>query len=893
MVLTYSRSTLVNRLNEGRDSEAQRVPPLVSAGCCRAALKEEEIRPAAVEAPRQSAKLKPRPPPVSTSRDSSPAESKTFLTALVPAGRRQNEALRPPSPLESLEPSSDYVDTGGALEPPEPANYMGMEAMQQFWGIFHRQETVHNNKAVPPTVSSVVARPKSARTNYLAAVRNLRLCPEPLGIVRRRVVDKTASYASGSTTQEVNLSSYRMGNAYAAAFGEGFSLLPGVESLNLSHNRIGDIVAARLITAAAAGTQGTAGLQQLNLSHNALATASSRALTELMRRSRTLTSLNLSHTGLRDREVQQLCESLTINQTVNRFGTPGMLAVARFLEENSRIEELYLAWNQLRGVGALKIVEALKYHASLRLSGPSSACGTGNTVNNSSGGVLRPRAVVTALADSLANNKVLAHLDLSSNRLDLEDCTLLAKQLENNQTLIGLHMSGNCAVMDSRGFLIPKAQAHDEEGGGSRRLRDQHKLYSVAIFEEVHSDAGSGVFPPHLMSIVDASCWYCGLWTEHRFTWTPTAGQGPFAGTTDRFEITCPWRFVCTCLLMTGEVSPWSDERMMAMDALRVIPPGATSYFFTVADTNAGPNSSTNASYHYVNSRPSRPVQRQRRLIPGKYGSLRESEEAETAAAIQGGVFATLERLNVLRLTQRGGRDPCNTLVPRSSGKNNGRRGKWDINKSVFARRKRESECRSFWKQCKIDRFVKDPIRRREVEVSVTRWYRTVCNAYRRYCGHNVLMNLAPLGSLTPAAAMQLQNDVTCVPWPGYTEFLSEAKILDESSEYCSLPDLENVFVAANLELTQEAKEKDNPDRSLTRFEFLECIIRIATNKYFRTNVCDTPAKALTSCCRRIYSPWPQRTQMNSVLASSTQKRSVMPSRRYSTHPSRCTVDRY
>ncbi|KAG6942969.1 hypothetical protein JG688_00017841, partial [Phytophthora aleatoria] len=155
---------------------------------------------------------------------------------------------------------------------------------------------------------------------------------------------------------------------------------------------------------------------------------------------------------------------------------------------------------------------------------------------------LRPRAVVTALADSLANNKVLAHLDLSSNRLDLEDCTLLAKQLENNQTRIGLHMSGNCAVMDSRGFLIPKAQAHHEEG---------------------------------------------------------------------------------------------------------------------------------------------------------------------------------------------------------------------------------------------------------------------------------------------------------------YTEFLSEAKILDESSEYCSLPDLENVFVAANLELTQEAKEKDNPDRSLTRFEFLECIIRIATNKYFRTNVCDTPAKAV------------------------------------------------
>ncbi|EGZ14833.1 hypothetical protein PHYSODRAFT_301641 [Phytophthora sojae] len=61
-----------------------------------------------------------------------------------------------------------------------------------------------------------------------------------------------------------------------------------------------------------------------------------------------------------------------------------------------------------------------------------------------------------------------------------------------------------------------------------------------------------------------------------------------------------------------------------------------------------------------------------------------------------------------------------------------------------------------------------------------------------------------------------------------FTEFISEARILDEQSEYCSLPDLENVFVAANLELTQEAKEKGNPDRSLMRFGFLECVIRIA-----------------------------------------------------------------
>jgi Ran GTPase-activating protein (RanGAP) involved in mRNA processing and transport len=934
-----SRHSLSRPMSRSRrasvEDEAAATPMAVRAAA-RAALKEEETRPAAIELPRQPPpKLKPRPPPAS-----SLAESKTFLTALVPArrrSRRQTALLRPPSPLESVEPSSDYVDSAGATA--EPANYMGAEAMQQFWSIFHRQETVHNNKVVPPSPASNAStepggRPKSARTTYLAAVRDQRLCPEPLGIVRRRIVDKTASYASGSTAQEVNLSSYRMGNAYAGAFGEGFSLLPGVESLNLSHNRIGDAVAARLITSAAAA----AGLQQLNLSHNALATASSRALQELLRRSRSLTSLNLSHTGLRDREVQQLCESLTLNQTVvrlhlseNRFGTPGTLAIARFLEENARIEELYLTWNQLRGVGALKIVEALKFHASLRVcdlswnalgsSGPSSASGAAS----SSSVVLRPRAVVTALADSLANNKVLAHLDLSSNRLDLEDCTLLAKQLESNQTLVGLHMSGNCAVMDSRGFLIPKAQAHDEDGGGSNRLREQHKLYSIAVFEEVHSDAGSGVFPAHLVPIVDASCWYCGLWAEHRFTWAP-AGQGPFAGSTDRFEITPSME-----VRLHLSVDDWrgvamerreSEGEGVSFSALRVVPPGATNYFFTVVDTNGEPSGAAYMSYHYVSSRPSRPVHRQRRLVsPGRSassGNLGDNEEAENAAAMQGDVFGDLERLNVVRLTKRGGRDPCNTLVPRSSGKSSERRGKWDINKSVFARRKRESECRSYvdtdgfiakacaadWKQCKIDRFVKDPARRREVEVSVTRWYRTVCNAYRRYCGHNVLMNLAPLGSLTPAAAAQLQNDLTCIPWSGYTEFLSEARILDDTSEFCTLPDLENVFVAANLELTQEAKEKDNPDRSLTRFEFLECVIRIAMNKYFRSasdmDPCYQEAaltllpplllhvqptfairrpKLSTSCCWKTSCPWSQKTRTSFAPASSTPKRSATSSR--------------
>ena len=42
---------------------------------------------------------------------------------------------------------------------------------------------------------------------------------------------------------------------------------------------------------------------------------------------------------------------------------------------------------------------------------------------------------------------------------------------------------------------------------------------------------------------------------------------------------------------------------------------------------------------------------------------------------------------------------------------------------------------------------------------------------------------------------------------------------------------LDRLFIQANVELVDQ---KENPDRSLIRFEFIELLIRIANDKYFR-----------------------------------------------------------
>jgi hypothetical protein len=108
-------------------------------------------------------------------------------------------------------------------------------------------------------------------------------------------------------------------------------------------------------------------------------------------------------------------------------------------------------------------------------------------------------------------------------------------------------------------------------------------------------------------------------------------------------------------------------------------------------------------------------------------------------------------------------------------------------------------------------------------------------NVYRMYCARG------GSGGNFPA------TDIVTVTWPAFLEFLSDFDLVDETSERCRMSDMDTIFVAANVERTDEEKRADNSRRSLTRFEFLECIFRIAINKYMHAKPprCATPAEAI------------------------------------------------
>ncbi|CAK4473298.1 unnamed protein product [Aphanomyces euteiches] len=652
--------------------------------------------------------------------------------------------LRPPSPFEPGGGPAEDTDSG-----PEPENYFGGEALARFWNMFQKQDS--NLRSKRP-------RPHSPRD-------------------------------------------YEIGNDLASAMGASISLIPGIDAVNLASNRISDRAAGDVIS----HLQVASALGGLDFSNNKLNLHAAKSLSNLIAITKTLVDVNLEHNRLGSGAVVVLCDALKKNQTVtrlnlseNQFSTAGMNAIASLLVENAKIEELYLSWNKIRGVGGQRIVEAISYHNSLRVLDLS-----WNRLNSCPN-----HSIATALASSLTNNKVLAHLDLSNNALDAKACAILTSALLTNHTILGLHMTGNQAKVDARGFLLPLTTPIE--------LHTQHKFCSIKHFE-IHQE-NSDVTPSSAPSAFDAywpyvdrACWLCGRWSEHRFVWTPSS---------QKIDAKAKVKLHLSIDDWTGHDMTRTHEAFMLY---RMLPPGKTKYFITVETEAQKPDEKPKRQYVVLKDK------RTARI-------LRTHGDEQT--------FGTLQYVNYIAMTRYDGPNPCHATMPRP-GANTVKVLKWDIKKSVFATRFKESPSKApvdtdalvakafavDFRHCKIDRIVRDPDRKKELEAAGVGHYRAITNLYRKYCSRGARVAI----------------DQLSISWSGFNEFLSDCHLVDESSERCKASDMDNVFVAANLEMTEEAKQQDNPDRSLTRFEFLECIIRIAINKYCNSKpvVCETPAQAL------------------------------------------------
>ncbi len=182
---------------------------------------------------------------------------------------------------------------------------------------------------------------------------------------------------------------------------------------------------------------------------------------------------------------------------------------------------------------------------------------------------------------------------------------------------------------------------------------------------------------------------------------------------------------------------------------------------------------------------------------------------------------------------------------------------RWSLPDSVFAPRQMKSDARAFYdndrvkkKAFKIDfanltakkRFVNlvlksddDGGEEEMAEVRQVLWncYSTIMDAFEFYSVMGT--------SVSQAYSIQLN---------AFSDFVDDCKIADNRT--CKRKDIDTIFIVANLEEDKKAKSaKINDDRALMRFEFLDCVVRIAIAKYLKSGDTDDVSDALEWLCER------------------------------------------
>ena len=327
-------------------------------------------------------------------------------------------------------------------------------------------------------------------------------CESSLLVPRRHFLEVVERGTDAILESKIALGNKAMGEAQANLLCEPMShqVRRGAQTIDLQANRMGAASLGQL--ASALGSE-TCFLEGVNLSGNSLGASAIPAVAQIVDATR-LVKLDLGDNLLKDSGTEVLAGALHANRTLtwldlckNDVSRLGTLALAAMLRENKTLTSLGLSWNSIAGESAVVLCGALQDNASLK---------TIDMSFNALGNRARP-FVSRALAKALHINRTLTHLDLSHNQFGHQECRVLGRALNSNHSLLGLHLEGNAAFADARGFLRPRCSTFSAMVTGD--LRRLH--------------AGIMQYPANRLSDMDNSggCWLCGGWQERTFSCRP------------------------------------------------------------------------------------------------------------------------------------------------------------------------------------------------------------------------------------------------------------------------------------------------------------------------------------------------------------------------------------
>eukprot|EP01017_Pseudomicrothorax_dubius_P005020 TRINITY_DN11162_c0_g1_i1.p1 TRINITY_DN11162_c0_g1~~TRINITY_DN11162_c0_g1_i1.p1 ORF type:complete len:422 (+),score=86.12 TRINITY_DN11162_c0_g1_i1:71-1267(+) len=162
----------------------------------------------------------------------------------------------------------------------------------------------------------------------------------------------------------------------------------------------------------------------------------------------------------------------------------------------------------------------------------------------------------------------------------------------------------------------------------------------------------------------------------------------------------------------------------------------------------------------------------------------------------------------------------------------------WKFSTSIFKDYKKDSDellrkCFEFdWDCSRIQRVVKNPEQQASVKNLLWEIYPSLKEAYKHYSGLGVV------------------GEVFSIPINTFTDFATQCNLLDDTFK---LSDLDLKFIATN---SSEIKTKNNPDRALTRFKFMEIMVRIAEDKYIKAGLSPNFEDAVGNLIRDCLEPY-------------------------------------
>lgn len=83
-----------------------------------------------------------------------------------------------------------------------------------------------------------------------------------------------------------------------------------------------------------------------------------------------------------------------------------------------------------------------------------------------------------------------------------------------------------------------------------------------------------------------------------------------------------------------------------------------------------------------------------------------------------------------------------------------------------------------------------------------------------------------------------LNSEYPIITWNDFTILCNKCKVVDK---ICNLSIIDTIYIATNVSLNNN----QNADRDLSRYEFLEIIVRLANEKFKKTGMVQTYSQAL------------------------------------------------